>query len=543
MSSFFRMFKHLLPRSKAWNIDTDKNLTKFFNGLSSQGEDIKEYADNVWLDIFPDSTRQIRSWEKQFGLPNNLFLESEKRKRLTGAWRALGGQDPKYIQDTLQENGFDVYLHEWWDEELQTTVIAATTNGVSKSLDGGLSFTNVVSSGNGLGSDLTYRVFMVGQDNVFVCTSNGLSRSDDCMVTFFVNYTVASHSIAGNDCRDVYVTGNNIYLATTTGASISNDDGSNWSNYDSGTTGFGGDNCRAITEDSGTIYVATDAGLSISADNGTSWVTRTTADGLGSDDCRGILYVVGTTVLVPTANGLSKSIDGGVTFTNSSTGLASPVSNGVFVDELGIYYLATDGGLALSTDAGLTWINKTTSNGLGSNIVSDVWGINKVIYASTDGGLSISKTRSLTWVNKTTDNGLGSNVVNGKFATLGVSIFTPKDPNQYLRNGEEQIAWDIVCGDPNIMCDVYGAICGSRLNFIGYPLVNKLLIPDGGGGYKEKTYEIPTDKNTYPYFLYIGAKTFPEIATIPQNRKDEFETLCLKLCPTQQWLGVLVKYN
>ena len=34
----------------------------------------------------------------------------------------------------------------------------------------------------------------------------------------------------------------------------------------------------------------------------------------------------------------------------------------------------------------------------------------------------------------------------------------------------------------------------------------------------------------------------PEATSEPIIIKDEFETLCLKLCPAQQWLGILVEY-
>lgn len=106
---------HLLPRAKAWRITfVDKFLRKYFEGLTDLPYQIKIFFDLIWLDIFPQTTRCLDEWETQWGLPNNGLTEQQRRDRLDAAWQALGGQSPRYIQDTLQNNGFDVYVHEWW---------------------------------------------------------------------------------------------------------------------------------------------------------------------------------------------------------------------------------------------------------------------------------------------------------------------------------------------------------------------------------------------------------------------------------------------
>lgn len=112
---FLRQIQHLLPRGKAWSITASKNLRNFFAGLSGLGEDAKEFTDLAWLDIFPDTTRDLASWEAQFGLKSDGLTVAERRQRLTAAWQAVGGQSPRYLQDALQAAGFDVYVHEWWD--------------------------------------------------------------------------------------------------------------------------------------------------------------------------------------------------------------------------------------------------------------------------------------------------------------------------------------------------------------------------------------------------------------------------------------------
>jgi len=111
---FFRIFQHLLPNARAWRIVIDKRLRELFEGLSGTGSDVKTFIDEVWLDIFPETTRELDAWEQQFGLTDTLTVEQDRRDRLDATWKALGGQSPRYIQDTLQAAGFNVFVHEWW---------------------------------------------------------------------------------------------------------------------------------------------------------------------------------------------------------------------------------------------------------------------------------------------------------------------------------------------------------------------------------------------------------------------------------------------
>ena len=115
---FLRIYKHTLPKAKAWLLTPSKQLREFFQGLTGIGEDFKSFDDNIYNDIFPTTTREINAWEDEFGIITTLPTEQERRDRLDAKWKALGGQSPRYIQDTLQSEGFDVYIHPFWDEPL-----------------------------------------------------------------------------------------------------------------------------------------------------------------------------------------------------------------------------------------------------------------------------------------------------------------------------------------------------------------------------------------------------------------------------------------
>lgn len=119
---FLRLYQHLLPDGRAWRTTVNKRLRQFFDGLTVIPEDVKDSADSVWSDLLPDTTDELDGWELQFGLPGNVTNETDRRARLAATWRSLvGGQSPRYIQDTLQAAGFDVYVHEWWEPSTPPT--------------------------------------------------------------------------------------------------------------------------------------------------------------------------------------------------------------------------------------------------------------------------------------------------------------------------------------------------------------------------------------------------------------------------------------
>jgi len=84
----------------------------------------------------------------------------------------------------------------------------------------------------------------------------------------------------------------------------------------------------------------------------------------------------------------------------------------------------------------------------------------------------------------------------------------------------------LTCGSARAMCGKAEAIFGTFDRFV----------------FAKKDYVIPLDQYYWNFFLYIGGATFPDTAQISHIRKDEFENLCLKLCPNHIWLGMLITY-
>lgn len=113
LARWVRTYQHLLPRARAWTITTTKPLRAFFEGLANTPNDVEAFIDRIFFDLYPQTTRQVPSWEQQFNLDGNGTTQ-ERRDRIAAAWRRTGGQDPRYIQDQLQAAGFDVYVHDWF---------------------------------------------------------------------------------------------------------------------------------------------------------------------------------------------------------------------------------------------------------------------------------------------------------------------------------------------------------------------------------------------------------------------------------------------
>jgi hypothetical protein len=98
-----------------------KIITGLMDVLGKTFDDVRQHTDDTLLELFPQTTTSLDEWDKQFGLPFvSGFAEQDRRDRLAAEWRTIGGQSPRYIQDTLQAAGFPVYIHEWWEDDTPT---------------------------------------------------------------------------------------------------------------------------------------------------------------------------------------------------------------------------------------------------------------------------------------------------------------------------------------------------------------------------------------------------------------------------------------
>lgn len=109
----FRALRILLPDARAWRLAKNSAIRRLMRGLAETPTHARGFVDGIFGDLFPVSTRVPELWEAQFGLVAGTD-DATRRKQIDAAWKATGGQSPRYIQDVIQAAGFDVYVHEWW---------------------------------------------------------------------------------------------------------------------------------------------------------------------------------------------------------------------------------------------------------------------------------------------------------------------------------------------------------------------------------------------------------------------------------------------
>lgn len=109
LNDWVKVFDRLLPRSRIWHLVLDRVLKKFFHGLSILPKMIREHIGSILLEAFPATTTRFEDWSYAFGSPETL-----NAIEIASEWAAFGGQSPAYIQQLLQDAGFNVYVHEWW---------------------------------------------------------------------------------------------------------------------------------------------------------------------------------------------------------------------------------------------------------------------------------------------------------------------------------------------------------------------------------------------------------------------------------------------
>jgi hypothetical protein len=299
-----------------------------------------------------------------------------------------------------------------------TVTVSGVLEDAGMASASGITFVNKNKSNTDLVEDRVQYVYANGTD-VYVANetwpAGGLGVSSDYGETFrIVNRSTTNNTLGSDAVNFVRVFGSKLYVGTEGGLSVSSDGGTTFTNYDNNNNSLGENNVMSVFVDGTKIYAGTyGGGLRVSTDGGTNFNHLSNMTGSMVRE----VVVDGNTLFVATFDaGLWFSSDGGTTFTNRTTtdGLGDNIVWGVFADGANVY-AATDGGLSISTDGGTTFTNRTTTDGLGTNSVNKVVKSGGVIYAATSGGLSISNNGGTTFTNYRGAAGLGSDTVEAVF--------------------------------------------------------------------------------------------------------------------------------
>jgi hypothetical protein len=102
LSGFFDAIKLLFPRSRAFNLTIDSNKRKLIKAIAVLPEDIRHEVEQVYFDIFPETSRCIDDWEKVFAVVFSSKELAKQRNVLAALWRINnGGQSAVFLESML----------------------------------------------------------------------------------------------------------------------------------------------------------------------------------------------------------------------------------------------------------------------------------------------------------------------------------------------------------------------------------------------------------------------------------------------------------
>ncbi|WP_119344991.1 hypothetical protein [Facilibium subflavum] len=317
----------------------------------------------------------------------------------------------------------------------------------------------ILSWENALNNSIIYQILRV-DNTLYAATRNGLqigtiTEDGNGNETIAWSLKTANDGLGNSDVRDVFVSGGNIYAATTGGGlSISNDNGQSWQTKTQANTNntLASNYINSVFVTQDRIFAGTAQGLSISADDGNTWTNYITDKNIYD------IIVIGNIVYVATAAyGLfigTLTVDGNgqmiIAWEQKTVqdGLGSNTVRGIFVSGSNIY-LATESGLSVLKQTGVQWKNKTTADGLSHNLVKDVFTMNNVIYAATDNGLSIgtpiidqSGQKAINWSIE-----LDGYMTNGIFVSAEI-IYVATDQGLLIKDNND---WQIHLAGSNVL--------------------------------------------------------------------------------------------
>ncbi len=352
------------------------------------------------------------------------------------------------------------------------TIYLCTGGGLSISKDKGSTWVNYTVK-DGLASNDVREIFFDGSI-IYLATMGGISKSVDggqtwlnfkdfpnigsiCAdglniyaVVLFNRYHPNSLLIKSNDggetweilinssgwLEQVYAKGSTVYLTSTSGLSVSTNNGDTWINYTEGKSASGifddGENIYTTSFNkiyyssngvdwnvintafpsymndifvyNSIFYVTTCDGLYISPNNGSSWVSYTKADGLSGTNLFDIyvtendIYVCCIGVEQNEGIGLNVSSDGGETwklYTASDNFNTDPIYT-VFATKHTIY-AGSEYRFRVSKDGGLSWKNYLFGEDYGYSRIKDINITNNNIYLVTDHSLFVSYNEGYSW--------------------------------------------------------------------------------------------------------------------------------------------------
>ncbi|MBW2735029.1 MAG: hypothetical protein JRH20_21825, partial [Deltaproteobacteria bacterium] len=239
-------------------------------------------------------------------------------------------------------------------------------------------------------------------------TTSGVSISTDDGTTW--RTPTVLNGLGNAEIQRVAIFDHSLYLPTFSAIFRSRDEGGSFEHIGGTGDGFCSNLIKDAHQFGSTLYVVNLCSFAISDDDALSYVQKRADDGMAANGGT-CVFATADRVYVGSGSGLNISGDGGSTWSIMTTaeGLPHNSISDVFV-EGNTVYVGTRAGLGLSVDEG-PWEVRTTAQGLVHDRIRRVRVLEGALHVATDGGLSISRDGAGSFVNRTTVNGLPSNYI------------------------------------------------------------------------------------------------------------------------------------
>ncbi len=329
-----------------------------------------------------------------------------------------------------------------------TITVSGVSNGDTVAIFSNNSCTASVGTGVSTGTsiNITLSALAVGAYTLYANTTNTSSLTSLCSTanvaytvtastfnTSFITIPVNKTGFTGLPTdlirSVVFDSSDRMYLMTDLGISYSTDSGVTFTNHTNsdGLPTMSSTTTRRLSYNStnGTLFSTYYNNVVKTTNSGTSYSTFNIST-LGASWINGIYARGAGLVCVATNAGVALSTDNGATFSlkNVANGLLTPSTNDCVIDSSGKIYVAQSSGVAISSDGGTTFTTKTNMHGLAAtNSTSIAIDTLDNVYVTSSLGLSKTSDGGSTFSSFGTGNGLASNSVTRVFTDASNNVY------------------------------------------------------------------------------------------------------------------------
>lgn len=141
MSKLKKLHKRLYPKGRAFNAKPGTNHDKVIEAIVTSEENVNNSATSILFSILPDNSNfsvdDAEKWEQRLGMISNSNVSLEDRKlaiarKLNHPGNIPARQSQNYIEQSLQDAGFDVYVYENINRVSPSDLLGAENTGIAE---------------------------------------------------------------------------------------------------------------------------------------------------------------------------------------------------------------------------------------------------------------------------------------------------------------------------------------------------------------------------------------------------------------------------